>query len=51
MFHKEVRIIIHMAAKVEKALLVEQSEEHVVGHWKILINHGEMKKWEGIEIP
>lgn len=40
MFHKEVRIIIHMAAKVEKALLVEQSEEHVVGHWKIFINHG-----------
>jgi hypothetical protein len=29
MFHKEARIIIHVVAKVEKDLHVEQSEEYL----------------------
>lgn len=38
-FPKEVRLIIHVVAKVEKDLHVEQSEECVVGHWKNFMNH------------
>lgn len=40
-------MMIHVVAKVEKELHVEQREKHCVGHWTNFVNHLKRKKKVG----